>query len=119
MSWVNAGHQPALIRDSKGFFKDFESKSPPLGVIKQKNKLTYFINREKLNGKRFYAFTDGLSESLNLNLEELGIEGAKEIINKNYNSNLEIELNSVSKEVINNSKKNILVDDLTMLVIGK
>ena len=71
------------------------------------------------NGKRFYAFTDGLSESLNLNLEELGIEGAKEIINNNYNSNLEVELNSVSKEVINNSKKNVLVDDLTVLVIGK
>ena len=119
VSWVNAGHQPALIRDSKGFFKDFESKSPPLGVIKQKNKLAYFLNKEKLNGKRFYTFTDGLSESLNLNLEELGIEGAKEIINKNYNSNLEVELNSVSKEVINNSKKNVLVDDLTVLVIGK
>jgi len=119
VSWVNAGHQPALIRDSKGFFKNFDSKSPPLGVIKQKNKLAYFLNKEKLNGKRFYAFTDGLSESLNLNSEELGIEGAKEMINKNYNSNLEVELNSISKEVINNSKKDVLVDDLTILVIGK
>ena len=72
-----------------------------------------------MNGKRFYAFTDGLSESLNLNSEELGIEGAKEMINKNYNSNLEVELNSISKEVINNSKKDVLVDDLTILVIGK
>ena len=119
VSWVNAGHQPTLIRDSEGFFKDFESKSPPLGVIKQKNKSTYFLNKEKLNGKRFYAFTDGLSESLNLNLEELGIGGAKEIINKNYNSSLEVELNSISKEVINNSEKDILSDDLTVLVIGK
>jgi len=119
VSWVNAGHQPTLIRDSEGFFKDFESKSPPLGVIKQKNKSTYFLNKEKLNGKRFYAFTDGLSESLNLNLEELGIGGAKEIINKNYNSSLEVELNSISKEVINNSEKEILSDDLTVLVIGK
>ena len=72
-----------------------------------------------MNGKRFYAFTDGLSESLNLNLEELGIGGAKEIINKNYNSSLEVELNSISKEVINNSEKDILSDDLTVLVIGK
>ena len=119
VSWVNAGHQPTLIRDSKGFFKDFESKSPPLGVIKQKNKSTYFLNKEKLNGNRFYAFTDGLSESLNLNLEELGIKGAKEIINNNYNSSLEVELNSISKEVINNSEKDILSDDLTVLVIGK
>ena len=119
VSWVNAGHQPTLIRDPKGFFKDFESKSPPLGVIKQKSKSVYFLNKEKLNGNRFYAFTDGLSESLNLNLEELGIKGAKEIINKNYNSSLEVELNSISKEVINNSKKDVLVDDLTIITIGK
>ena len=119
VSWVNAGHQPTLIRDSKGFFKDFQSKSPPLGVIKQKNKSTYYLNKEKLNGKRFYAFTDGLSESLDLKLEELGIVGTKKIINKNYNSSLDVELNSISKEVINNSEKEMLSDDLTLLVIGK
>ena len=56
---------------------------------------------------------------MNLKLEELGIGGAKEIINKNYNSSLEVELNSISKEVINNSEKDILSDDLTVLVIGK
>jgi len=119
VSWVNSGHQPTLIRDTKGFFNDFESKSPPLGVIKQKNKSTYYLNKEKLNGNRFYAFTDGLSESLNQNLEELGIKGTKEIINNNYNSSLEVELNSISKEVINNSKKDSLVDDLTIIAIGK
>ena len=119
LKWVNAGHQPALIRDLNGNFNEFESKSPPLGVIRQKNKSNYFINKEKLNGYRFYAFTDGLSESLNTNKEEIGIDGAKEIINNNNNSNLEIELNSIAKEVLSNSGKNKLDDDLTVLAIGK
>ena len=119
IKWINAGHQPALIRDSKGNFREFESTSPPLGVIKQKNKLTYHINKEKLNGHRFYAFTDGLSESLDKNKDELGINGAKETINNNYNSNLEVELNSISKEIIDNTEKDKLADDLTILVIGK
>ena len=119
LKWVNAGHQPALIRDLNGNFNEFESKSPPLGVIRQKNKSDYFINKEKLNGYRFYAFTDGLSESLNKNKEEIGIDGAKEIINNNNNSNLEIELNSIAKEVLSNSGKNKLDDDLTVLAIGK
>jgi Amt family ammonium transporter len=83
VKWVNAGHQPALIRDLQGNFKEFESKSPPLGVVTQKNKSTYLINKEKLNGHRFYIFTDGLSESLDKDKEELGIEGAKIIINNN------------------------------------
>jgi Amt family ammonium transporter len=119
LKWVNAGHQPALIRDLNGNFSEFESKSPPLGVIRQNNKSNYFIDEKKLNGHRFYAFTDGLSESLNKNKEEVGIEGTKEIINNNNNSNLEIELNSIAKEILKNSGKNKLDDDLTVLTIGK
>ena len=46
IKWVNAGHQPALIRNTKGNFEEFESKSPPLGVIFQKNKLVYQVNKK-------------------------------------------------------------------------
>ena len=119
VKWVNAGHQPALIRDLKGNFKEFESKSPPLGVITQKNKSTYLVNKEKLNGHRFYIFTDGLSESLDKDKEELGIEGAKIIINNNFNSSMEDELNNISKEIKENSAKDKLDDDLTILTIGR
>ena len=59
------------------------------------------------------------TESLNKNKEEVGIEGAKEIINNNNNSNLEMELNSIAKEILKNSGKNKLDDDLTVLTIGK
>tara|TARA_Y100001949_G_scaffold118330_1_gene100519 strand:- start:195 stop:2327 length:2133 start_codon:yes stop_codon:yes gene_type:complete len=119
VKWVNAGHQPALIRDLKGNFKEFESKSPPLGVITQKNKSTYLVNKEKLNGHRFYIFTDGLSESLDKDKEELGIEGAKIIINNNFNSSMEDELNNISKEIKENSAKDKLDDDLTIVTIGR
>ena len=119
VKWVNAGHQPALIRNLKGNFKEFESKSPPLGVITQKNKSTYLVNKEKLNGHRFYIFTDGLSESLDKDKEELGIEGAKIIINNNFNSSMEDELNNISKEIKENSAKDKLDDDLTILTIGR
>ncbi len=119
IKWVNAGHQPALIRNTKGTFEEFESKSPPLGVIYQKTKLVYKVNKKNLNGCRFYSFTDGLSESLDKNNEEVGIEGSKKIINNNFNSNLTDELDNISKEVISNSSKDKLDDDLTILTIGK
>ena len=119
IKWVNAGHQPALIRHAKGNFEEFESKSPPLGVIFQKNKSVYQVNKKNLNGHRFYSFTDGLSESLNKNNEEIGIEGAKKIINNNFNSSLADELDNISKEVLSNSSKDKLDDDLTILAIGK
>ena len=119
ISWANGGHLPALIRDQTGKFEEYESKAPPLGVILQKNKSIYMINKKKLNGKRFYVFTDGLSESLDENNKELGIAGAKRIINRNFNSAVKVELTNISKEVVGKSKKKILSDDLTIVTIGK
>ena len=119
VSWINGGHLPALIRDQTGKFEEYESKAPPLGVILQKNKSIYVTNKKKLNGKRFYVFTDGLSESLDENNKELGIAGAKGIINRNFNSVVKAELTNISKEVTGKSRKKILSDDLTIVTIGK
>ena len=119
VSWANGGHLPALIRDQTGKFEEYESKAPPLGVILQKNKSIYMTNKKKLNGKRFYVFTDGLSESLDEKNKELGIAGTKRIINRNFNSVVKVELTNISKEVIGKSRKKILSDDLTIVTIGK
>ncbi len=119
ISWVNSGHQPAIIRDNKGNFEEFESKSPPLGVIKQKDKDVYNIHKMKLNGSRFYAFTDGLSESLNDKGQEIGIDGSINIIEQNYNKETTKQLDNIAKLVINMSKGQKITDDLTLICIGK
>ena len=117
--WVNAGHQPAVIRNSNGEYDQIESSAPPLGVIKQKDKDVYNIHKMKLNGSRFYAFTDGLSESLNDNGEEIGIDGSIKIIEQNYNKETTKQLDNITKSVINVSKSQKLSDDLTLICIGK
>ena len=117
--WVNAGHQPAVLRDENGKYSQFESSAPPLGVIKQKEKSIYIINRIKLNGSRFYAFTDGLSESLDDKGEEIGIDGSIEIIEENYNKDTSEQLDKITKSVINISQNRNLSDDLTLITIGK
>jgi Amt family ammonium transporter len=117
--WVNAGHQPAIIRDDNGKYNQIESSAPPLGVIKQKDKSIYNVNKMKLNGSRFYAFTDGLSESLNKVGEEIGIEGSIDIIEENYNKDTIKQLDDITKTVISDSKNQSLSDDLTVISIGK
>ena len=117
--WVNAGHQPALVRNNNGKYNKIESSAPPLGVIKQKDKSFYKINKIKLNGSRFYAFTDGLSESINNNGEEIGIDGSINIIEKNYHKDTVKQLSDITKSVINTSKNQKLSDDLTLISIGK
>jgi len=117
--WVNGGHQPAIIRDNKGNYQKYESNSPPLGVIHQKEKSAYKVNIKQLNDHRFYTFTDGLSESIDKKGEEIGIEGSIKIIENNYNKDLNKQLSDVTKEVIKNTGDNKLSDDLTLLSIGK
>jgi len=118
ISWVNGGHQPAIIRDNKGQYQKFESEAPPMGVITQKEKSVYKINKQKLNGNKFYVFTDGLSESLDEKGEEIGIEGSIKIIEENYVKDSNKHLSDITKEVIKVSGSDKLSDDLTVISIG-
>ena len=117
--WVNGGHQPAIIRDNKGKFEKYESNSPPLGVIHQKEKSVYEVNIKQLKDHRFYVFTDGLSESFDNKGEEIGIEGSIKIIENNYDKDVKKQLTNITKEVIKNASGNKLNDDLTLLSVGK
>ncbi len=117
--WVNAGHQPAVLRDANGKYSQFESSAPPLGVIKQKEKSIYITNKTKLNGSRFYAFTDGLSESLDDKGDEIGIEGSIEIIEENFNTDTSKQLDKITKTIMDISQSRNLSDDLTLISIGK
>ena len=118
ISWVNGGHQPAIIRDNNGNYEKFESNSPPLGVIYQKDKSAYKTYMKKLDNHRFYTFTDGLSESFNEKGEEIGIEGSIKIIENNFNQDLKKQLSNITKEVIKTAGNNKLNDDLTLLSVG-
>tara|TARA_Y100000996_G_scaffold285824_1_gene225597 strand:- start:416 stop:892 length:477 start_codon:yes stop_codon:yes gene_type:complete len=127
---ANAGHQPALVKTGDEFI-EYSSSSTPLGVMKQKNENVYKLEKFKLNSSRVYCFTDGFSESLDENKNEIGINGVKELLKRHQNSKLKIELQKVTEEIRQKSlkkeykekgleeDKGILDDDLTILGIGK
>ena len=127
---ANAGHQPALVKSGDNFV-EYPSSSTPLGVIKQKSEDAYKLEKFKLDTSRVYCFTDGFSESLDENNNEIGIEGVKKLILKHQNSNLKTELQKATEEIRQKSLKkeyrekgvkeneDILDDDLTIIGIGK
>jgi len=117
--WVNGGHQPAIIRSNSGDYEQFESDSPPMGVILQKDKSVYNVNKVKLGNNRFFAFTDGLSESLNISGEEIGIDGSLKLIEQNFNTDSSKQLSDISNAVIKTAGESNLSDDLTLISIGK
>ena len=116
--WVNAGHQPALIRSTDGKYSEFISSSTPLGVIKHKDKSVYKLEKAKLASSRFYVFTDVLSESLDSKGEEMGIDGSIKIIEDNFNSDLKKQLKDVTSEVVKVAGGKNLSDDLTLVGLG-
>ena len=118
LRWVNGGHQPAIIRSSSGNYEQIESNSPPMGVILQKDKSVYKTHKVKLENSRFYAFTDGLSESLDDNGEEIGVDGSLKIIEENFNKDSSKQLSDISNTVIKGAGDNNLSDDLTLISIG-
>ena len=116
--WVNAGHQPALVRSKDGNYSEFASSSTPLGVIKHKDKNVYKLEKTNLSSSRFYIFTDGLSESLDKNGEEIGINGSIKIIENNFHSDLKKQLKDVTDDVIKVAGGKNLSDDLTLVGLG-
>jgi Amt family ammonium transporter len=118
ITWVNGGHQPAIIRNQQGEYQNFDSDAPPMGVISQKDKSIYKINKQVLNGNKFYVFTDGLSESLDEEGKEIGINGSIKIIENNYTKDSEKHLSDISKKIIKISEHGKLSDDLTVISIG-
>ena len=127
---ANAGHQPALYRKEKDF-REFPSETPPLAIVKQTNSRVYKLESFKLDNGRIYCFTDGFSECLDENNEELGINGVKKLILKHQNQVLKKELDNATEEIKQKSFKkdylekgikdnnDILDDDLTIIGIGK
>jgi Amt family ammonium transporter len=100
ITWVNGGHQPAIIRNQQGEYQNFDSDAPPMGVISQKDKSIYKINKQVLNGNKFYVFTDGLSESLDEEGKEIGIDGSIKIIEDNYTKDSKKHLSDITKKII-------------------
>ena len=118
ITWVNGGHQPAIIRNEQGEYQNFDSDAPPMGVISQKDKSIYKINKQVLNGNKFYVFTDGLSESLDEEGKEIGIDGSIKIIEDYYTKDSKKHLSDITKKIIKISGPGKLSDDLTLISIG-
>ena len=57
----NAGHLPAIQRDAAGMYREYESRSLPLGIMPDQvfEEVTF-----SLAGSSLYLYTDGLSEGL-------------------------------------------------------
>jgi len=69
---ANAGHQPALLVHADGRREEIPAAAPPLGVLAD---IDFPCTRVDLERGSIYLYTDGVSESVDAQGQELGAEG--------------------------------------------
>lgn len=69
---ANGGHQAALLHRGAGAFEEFAAGAPPLGVVPD---VEFPRETFRLSAGPLYLYTDGLSESVDRNGDELGTDG--------------------------------------------
>jgi Amt family ammonium transporter len=124
IEYVNAGHQTPLLKKNDDTYEDFdEEKLFPLGIADVNDPSDYKINKVNIKDKRFYIYTDGLSEIVDTNGEEVGSKGLQEIIVKNKNESLKKETEKVIrvlkiKQSLSGSDPGQVHDDMTLVSFG-
>jgi phosphoserine phosphatase RsbU/P len=108
----NAGHQPPLYHHPDGSFEEIPANAPPLGILPATD---FPVTTLKMKGGSLYLFTDGVTESIDENNQQLDIDGLIELI-KSYPrlaaaKRLENIIAEIRKPNVNQR------DDITLMVI--
>ncbi len=115
MRIANAGHEPPLVQDADGNFRDLPADAPPLGIMPFIDDDGYPVEDFHLDGGAFYLFTDGVTEGYLADGSELGVEGAMDLLRKHRLDDLAPRLQTVIGGVEGGGET--LRDDLTILGI--
>lgn len=76
INFANAGHQPPLYH-SKGKFTEIDATAPPLGIIQGAE---FPVSSLPLNEGSLYIFTDGVTEAMDEEGQQLEVPGLIKLI---------------------------------------
>jgi len=108
----NAGHQPPLHAMVDGSFREIPATAPPLGIAPD---FEFPEVRFSLDNGSLYLFTDGVTEALNGNGEQLGVEGFIELIKGFDGERPSSRLDLIVSEISSPGAQQH--DDITLLLI--
>ena len=114
--YVNAGHNPPLVKKSGGNF-DFLKTKPCLVLGSMEN----IVYREELvtlePGDTLYMHTDGVTEAINAERDLFSEQRLLDALNKNKEEAPKELLSAVKREIDNFARGTEQADDMTMLAL--
>ena len=136
-TYASAGHNPPLLLSSDGVARWLKPAGTPLGMFEE---MTYKVTRVPMApGDILVAYTDGVTEAMDIQEEEFSETGLEESVRRNGELDCESILDGLITDVKNHIKRGSLeelnltpararsdtsdlggmADDLTLLVIRK
>lgn len=116
LCYVNAGHNPPYILHSNGAFERLDKGGIIFGVMK--TIVPYEEGTAQLiEGETLVLFTDGVSEAMSKEGEELGELKLEEVIRANVNEQADKILNEIVATVQRHSTGTTQYDDITLVVV--
>ena len=117
LTFINAGHNPALIGRADGTIEMLEAGGLPLGLM---GFAEYEVGHAQLNsGDVLFIYSDGVSEANNLNEDEFGMDRLTEVIRTNVGrsaSGIRDKVESALSEFTGTAAPN---DDITLVIVKK
>ena len=116
LTYVNAGHNPPLIKRAGGNFEYLRERTG--FVLAGMDGIKYRQNTFDLHpGDRVFLYTDGVTESTNEHEELYGEERLQHFLNNHETGNTEEILDALRKDLRDFSNEAPQFDDITMLLL--
>ena len=116
-AYVNAGHNPPLIKRAGGGFERMKLK--PGFMLGAFDSFVYQQEETYLNGDdTVFLYTDGVTEAQNKNLQLFGDDRLKDVLDKNTDKTPKELLTAVQEAVVGYVDGAEQSDDLTMLALS-
>ena len=108
----NAGHQPPLYHHADGKYEEIPALAPPIGILPD---IDFPVSEIEMQGGCLYIFTDGVTESLDENEQELQLDGLIKLIDRHNSLAPTIRLEHIISEI---RKPDVSQrDDITLMAI--
>jgi sigma-B regulation protein RsbU (phosphoserine phosphatase) len=119
VTWVNAGHEPALLVDSgSGTVTDLDGDGPPLGIDPD---ITFHEHHVPFrnSGEVLVLYTDGITESWNPEGKQFGQKRFKQSLLRHVRQSASAILDCVIRDVFDFRSSAPQRDDLTLVVLKR
>ncbi len=110
---ANAGHQPPLYHHSNGKFEEISAGAPPIGILPD---IEFPVERVPMVGGSLYLYTDGVTESLDVNNQQLDLEGFIGLIKQFHQLESRKRLENIIRAI--RTPDTMQRDDITLMIIN-